>query len=273
MHKDILTINSIKAIIPDTMSIHFGGDFNSSVMIQIVFNFYPGSLSIVKSICFKSVQCIELVLYFGHMKDSILILLSFFLIVNQVSSQSTDRFIRVVGNSSHTFMADGLKAEISVSEVAGNDYKKTSPVPFEEVHSRFITELGNIGIPETALVRTDKNTPKANQAPFRNYTLNVNDKTKIQAVQDISLDGVRVSSVLYTFHPADAEIERQLTINAIEDAKRKAESISKEIEMRVGKILNIEDTSTGCCGEIKDSKESVTTVTYHVNVTFELKDK
>ena len=41
----------------------------------------------------------------------------------------------------------------------------------------------------------------------------------------------------------------------------------------VGKILNIEDTSTGCCGEIKDSKESVTTVTYHVNVTFELKDK
>ena len=221
----------------------------------------------------RSVQSIELDSYISHMKDSILMLLSFFLVFNQASSQSTDRFIRVVGNASHTFMADGLKAEISVSEVNGNEYKKVSPISFDDVHSRFITELSKIGVPETALIRTDKNTPKANQGPYRNYTLTINDKSKIQALQEMNLDGVRVNSTLYTYQPADAEIERQLTINAIEDAKRKAESISKEVRMRVGKILNIEDTSTGCCGEIKDSKESVTTVTYHVNVTFELKDK
>ncbi len=193
--------------------------------------------------------------------------------IHQASSQSTDRFIRIVGNASHTFEADGLILEISVSEVSGNEYKKISSMPFEEVHSHFITALSNIGIPETALVRTDKNTSKANQASFRNYSLTLNDKTKIRALQEISLNGVGVTSGLYTYQPVDQMIERELTINAIEDAKRKAESIGKEVGMRVGKILNIEDTSKGCCGEIKDSKESTTTVTHNVNVTFELKDK
>jgi uncharacterized protein YggE len=74
------------------------------------------------------------------------------LLLTQANSQSTDRFIRIVGNASHTFTADGRIFEISVSEVQANEYKKVSPMPFEEVHSRFITELSNMGIPENALL-------------------------------------------------------------------------------------------------------------------------
>mgnify|MGYP003596873550 CR=1 FL=1 len=206
------------------------------------------------------------------MKYAILILLSFSLPANPASSQSTDRFIRIVGNASHTFTADGRIFEISISEVAANDYKKVSAIPFEDVYSRFITELNTIGIPENALVRTDK-TSKVNQPSFRNYSLTLKDKAQILALQQVNLTGVVVNAGLYTYPPTDPIIESQLPIAAIEDAKRKAESISKEVGMRVGKILNIEDTSSGCCDQIKESKESVTIVTYQVNVTFELKDK
>ena len=103
--------------------------------------------------------------------------------------------------------------------------------------------------------------------------MTLKDKAQIQALQQINLTGVLVNAGLFTYPPADPIIESQLPIAAIEDAKRKAESISKEVGMRVGKILNIEDTSSGCCDQIKESKESVTTVAYQVNVTFELKDK
>jgi hypothetical protein len=118
-----------------------------------------------------------------------------------------------------------------------------------------------------------KITSMGNKSSYRNYTLTLNDKTKIQALQEVNLDGVGITSGQYTYQPADPLIGTQLPIDAIEDAKRKAESIGKEIGMQVGKILNIEETSTGCCGEIKDSRESTTTVTYRLNVTFELKDK
>ena len=207
------------------------------------------------------------------MKIYSLILLTIALIYNQASSQSTDRFIRIVGNASYDFIADGRIFDISVSEVIANEYKKQSPVPFEEVHSLFIAELNKIGIPESALVRNEKNTSKSSQASYRNYSLTLNDKAKIQAVQGLSLNGVIVNPGMYTYQQVDPALENQLPIDAIEDAKRKAESISKEVGMRVGKILNIEDTSAGCCGEIKDSKEPKTTVTYRLNVTFELKDK
>jgi uncharacterized protein YggE len=207
------------------------------------------------------------------MKNATLFVLGLLLMCNQASSQSTDRFIRIVGNASHTFEADGRIFEISVSEVTGNEYRKVSPMPFEEVYSLFISHLDKIGIPENALVRTDKSTSKAYSTSNRSYSLTLNDKAKIEALQQMLLNGVGVNAGLYTYPPADVMIESQLTTDAIDDAKRKADSISKEVGMRVGKILNIEDTSAGCCSQIKDSREPVTTVTYHVNVTFELKDK
>jgi hypothetical protein len=45
------------------------------------------------------------------------------------------------------------------------------------------------------------------------------------------------------------------------------------MSMKLGKILNIEDTSSGCCQEIEDSKNNKVSKTYKVNITFELLDK
>ena len=191
----------------------------------------------------------------------------------QIIAQSSDKFIRIVGNASHTFVADGLKADISVSEVVGNEYRKVNSIPLEEVNNRFLETLKTIGIPENLLTVADPITQRRDGVNMRKYTLICKDKSKVQALQAVVLDGVRVNSVLYTFMPVDPMVEKQMALEAIEDAKQKAESLCKDIQMRVGKMLNIEDTSGGCCSEMQDSIDPTTTKTYTVNVTYALKSK
>jgi uncharacterized protein YggE len=195
------------------------------------------------------------------------------LISSSAYTQTTDRFIRIVGSSSHEFNSDGIKVEFAISEVAANERKEIAHVPYEDVYAGFIDALQSLGIEEGQLTRKDFNVNKYGQTMVKNMTLSLNDIAKVQRIGEVVNEGVRISSMVYTYSNVAPAIESQLIIDAINDAKRKAANICKEIDMHLGKILNIEDTSTGCCGEIKDSQQPTTTKTYNVNVTFELKDR
>jgi uncharacterized protein YggE len=200
----------------------------------------------------------------------------FFLLIASAShcitGQSTERFIRIIGNAKHEFTATGIVATISISEQQANEHRQMAYVPFETVYSNYIAELSKLGIQEKQLMRSQKNMLKFS-ATSKEFTLLLPGTSKIEQLTAIRVPGVQITELKYTYANNNDDIEESLAKAAIEDARRKAESLCTTLNMRLGKILNIEDTSSGCCSTIEDSVLNKVAKEYKVNVTFELADK
>lgn len=197
-------------------------------------------------------------------------LLMFGLIAN---SQSIERFIRIVGNSSYMFISDAYKVEITVSEVGANEYKKTESITYEDAYKSLIAKLKDLNIDASKLIEDEFVLNSYNKALSRKFILELKKTDNIENIFELKSNGIELNSLLYSYNVIPTDIEQRMVLECIEDAKRKAKNICEEINMKLGKVLNIEDSTGGCCGSIKESKESKTLKNYSVLVTFELKDK
>lgn len=200
-------------------------------------------------------------------KTTVLLLFPLFLF-----SQSTERFIRIVGNANYEFEANAAKLIYKVSEIAANEKKGTKHSTFSDVYSDFRYKLDSLNIDSEKITRTDVNLGKYSNNISKTYELYINSISDLEKITSLKIDGVRLNSIKYVYDNIDPAIQENLMMLAIEDAKRKANNICSEIDMELGKILNIEDSSSGCCGDIKDSKEIKTKKKYGLYITFELKD-
>ncbi|HMT72255.1 MAG TPA: SIMPL domain-containing protein [Saprospiraceae bacterium] len=198
---------------------------------------------------------------------ALIILIPFFTV-----AQSTERFIRIVGSSKHEFVSNGVKLDLSISEITENTRLGTKPLSYDSVYLKFVSEIKKLNINESDLQTKNTNFSRSNNSFSKNFILITNDKNIPEKLANLKLEGVQITEIHYTYNNnLTPEIENML-LNAIDNAKRKASKIAQETGMKLGKILNIEDISGGCCGDIKDTKETKTTKSYDVNITFELKD-
>ncbi len=193
------------------------------------------------------------------------------LITLSVQAQSTEKFIRIIGNAKHEFNADGLKLTIKISETKESKYKETKAASFEENFNRFLDTLNSVGIKNDRLKLADINFSKYSRGLSKDYFLTLNNIDDLDKLSNKTFEGFSISKIMYTFNNIDKDIENKMAIQAIEDAKRKAKTLAAEINKKVGKILNIEDTSNGCCKTIDENKESKLLKKYTVKVTFQLK--
>ena len=188
-------------------------------------------------------------------------------------TQNTERFIRIIGNSKQTFLADGMVVNVTISEQQPNEHRQIKYKPFDVVYNEYIAELAKIGITSNQLVLSSKSMTKFSQTTTREYTLRLPSISQIEQLASISVIGAAITESKFTFSPPPADTEESLAKAAIEDARRKAKNLCAELNMKLGKILNIEDTSSGCCIEIEDANTNKVDKAYKVNVTFELADK
>ena len=186
-------------------------------------------------------------------------------------SQNDDEFIRIVGNSEFEFDFTEIKVQMNVTEIIPTRYNDSLSVSFEENFNALNTFLEELNLPENSLERIDYKIPKKGRALSKTYMLELYSLDDLERLMEYGNDGVSVSSVKFGYSGIDQSVEESLIMNAISDAKRKASRICKNLKMKLGKILSIEDTSSGCCKTIKDSKTKTTKIKYSVNVTFELK--
>ena len=205
------------------------------------------------------------------MKTSLLLFTFIISAMATLYGQSADRFIRIVGNASRTVIADEWHAEFTISEVKTSEYRPGTGMGFEDAHINFLYTMKDLGVPEDAVQEMDNTPTKYNAGQQITYQVALTDQEQIKALLSKPIPGVRVQNAKYAFAPMSEAEEKEMALEAIEDARRKAKSLAHNIDQKLGKLLNIEDTSTGCCGEIRDAKESSITRTYHVNVTFQLK--
>lgn len=205
------------------------------------------------------------------MKKTIQILFLTLIFSSIAHAQSTERFIRIIGNAKKEISADRAKVQFSISEQKANKYNKNSKdISYEEAYNSAITELSKIGIPESELelVIQGKNYSRGNS---KNYYV-ITDFVKLQDISNIQVDGLRVKDIKYLFDISDENLETELSLKAIKDAKRKAKAICDEINMKVGKILNIEVKESSYGTDKIENKKKDIIKSYRVAITFKLVD-
>lgn len=205
------------------------------------------------------------------MKKGILLVLFGFLFVS-LYSQSTDRFIRIIGNSEKVYESNITRVYFVLNEIAPNEYKKISYKSLDAVYADFLEMMTKIGFRENQIKQTNTEINKYNKTRTKSYYVDFTSQKQLDGFSAIQNEGFRVKDVRYLYANIDPNTESDLSLQAIQDAKRKAQRICDELGMKLGKILNIEDKSSGCCGNIDESKKSETTMKYKITITFELID-
>jgi uncharacterized protein YggE len=198
-----------------------------------------------------------------------------FLSANTTGAQSTDRFIRIVGNAKKEYKASSATVSLSVSEVQPNEYRNVRYKTEETVLQDLITALKKLGYTESDLTKDDAamfNSYGSYQNPrTTKYKLFVKNLSQLENL-DLIVEGVKFSEARYQFDAPGPEAEEAMALEAVKDAERKAKKLAADTNKKVGKILNIEDTSSGCCRTIAEGQQPKTAQNYRVNITFELLD-
>ena len=110
-----------------------------------------------------------------------------------------------------------------------------------------------------------------NNTSSKNFYIE-SDFNNLEKITNIVANGFRITDTKYLYGKIDDNLETELSLKAIQDAKRKAKTICNDIKMKVGKILNIEVKEGGFSSSTKENKESNTIKTYKVTITFKLID-
>lgn len=205
-------------------------------------------------------------------KSLISSVLLLFLFMN-IQAQSTERFIRVIGNAKHEFKSDLVRVTFFANEIKENTYRQVAAKDFKTVYAEYVKELDKLGIKEGDIKTTSRLNLSQNKVAGQEYYLDISEESKMADLMKIQVEGVRIANVKYLYQNVDPNIETKLSLQAIEDAKRRAQEICKSTGTTLGKILNIEDRSNGCCREIGTANSSKVERKYKVTVTYELQDK
>lgn len=208
------------------------------------------------------------------MKNTLKITLVIFMFTNSIIAQSTERFIRIIGNSSYEFKADTYRVYFNISEILPNNYNKEEYKSLESNVSESMEFLKKNGVKENQIFKNYKNKNAGNYNNVKNefYYMDITNKETLNKINSMKYAGFKIETIKFLYLNINPDIETNLGKEAITDAERKAKSITKEIGKKVGKILNIEDKSASCCSDFGETDQDSVTKKYTLNITFELLD-
>jgi len=206
------------------------------------------------------------------MKKSIQILILTLIFSTSIYAQSTERFIRIIGNAKKEIKASKAKVYFTISELKTTKYSKNKEdISYEDAYNEVVSKFANIGILEDNLKIAFKKRNNYNKSNSKNFYIE-SDFNNLEKITNISVEGFRITDTKYLYGKTDKNLETELSLKAIQDAKRKAKAICNDIDMKVGKILNIEVKEGDFSSRTKENKESNTIKTYRVTITFKLID-
>jgi|GEM_PF-6928825 len=186
------------------------------------------------------------------------------------AQEAVGRFIYVNGQAKKELTADGAVLRITISEQQPNEYARTGYVPFEAAYTNFLKELLTIGIHENQLEQNMSNIPRYNPTDSREYTLAIKDLVTVDKVLAIKVTGVQFTSLTYTFPVVDVNMETMLAKEAIQDARDRATLLAKDLNVKVGNVLEIQANQSLQRDYNMNANSKTTPVSYNVSVKFEI---
>ena len=206
------------------------------------------------------------------MKKTIQTLILTLIFSTSIYGQSTERFIRIIGNAKKEIKADKAKVYFTISESKATKYSKNKEdITYEDAYKEVVSKFTELGISEDDIKKAFIKRNSYNNTSSKNFYIE-SDFNNLEKITNIVANGFRITDTKYLYGKIDDNLETELSLKAIQDAKRKAKTICNDIKMKVGKILNIEVKEGGFSSSTKENKESNTIKTYKVTITFKLID-
>ena len=188
---------------------------------------------------------------------------------NSSIAQSTDKFIRIIGNAKEEVKADKAKIEFSINELKANSYNQTEDKDYKTVYKEVIGKFESNGFEESEIQQSISNISRGYNANSKQFVLET-DFQNLEKISSIDHPGFRVTNISYIYSDFDENLESELSLKAIEDAKRKASFLCEKIDKKLGEILNIEVKEGDFGSNIRENKEEQKLITYRVTITFQL---
>lgn len=189
-----------------------------------------------------------------------------------ISQEITDKYITILGQAKQQFESKGLELTIDVTEVKENEYQKIRGKSIEEGTNDLLATIANMGYGKKDLAEVFPPSNGYRNNKKTSYKLIVKNEDEAKRLYRMGLKGVSVSKYEYIYDNTTID-DFKLAKDALKDARRKAESLAKEVGMKVGKVLNIEDTSySGKNRSSRNDRNSKSTYIYKLQVTYSLED-
>ena len=201
-----------------------------------------------------------------------IILFTAFLLSFLISNaQSTEKFIRIIGNAKIDLKAEDAMVYFTIQEKPENSYNPQNGISLDTIHKNLIQAITDAGLNADGLEESYDNLNRYSRSKSQNFVYKTNI-SNLKKIYSINVEGANITKVSYLIPEIDTKIETQLSSDAIEDADRKAEALCKKIGQKRGKILNIEVKSNDLENRSKESVSPVETKNYRVSVTYKLED-
>lgn len=182
------------------------------------------------------------------MKKVIFILCSICLSTFALKAQNSVNKIEVVGEAEIEVAPDYFEYSINLQEYLKPDNEKVSIETLEKTLVKAVEELGfkkdRLTINSVNGMRNYNPTGKPNSfLESRNYVLRINSVNDINnLLPKLDKLGLSGTSMNKKSTQKKAEIEKELRIKAIQDAKQKASSIAESVGKKVGDIILIQES-------------------------------
>lgn len=190
--------------------------------------------------------------------------------VSFLSAQSTERYIRVIGNAAESV----VPASASIPVKIGKSMMRTKDTvifrTFEENRQLLLEGLIPLGISEESLVEVMPDKNRNSSTRERRYQLTLDPDVPLEKVVNLTQEDISFGSASFDYY-SNTELSQRLAIAAIQDAKRKAKVIAEASGLKAGKILNIEDKPLTIPPLRGQDAMDRRRVEHKVAVTFELK--
>jgi len=200
------------------------------------------------------------------MKKLILLTIAFITIATAtVKAQKDKSFIEVVGATTYKRIAEKYKVTIIISEDAlySNGSERIS-----ELKKMYLTKVKASGIDVSELKENEfqyLTTGYVKDGTVFNFeTKSKDDLIKILKIKSL---GVVIYNRYVTYNSIDTEV---LSKKAIDNAKQKADKISKNINKKVGTIIVVKDENVDEIREAIYEDSTQVPVNYKITVRFEL---
>ena len=192
--------------------------------------------------------------------------------VQVTSAQNMERFIKIVGNSEETINTKGIQLKITLQEIEGNEYQKVREKKLDEIKAELTAALPVIGLRSQDLEEIFPPQSNYGRHKTENYTINVKDKEQAKQLYELDIKGLKLNNINYVYDTQHKIDDFAMASAAIGDAQRKAEALAQIVGKKIGKVLNIVDTSYGTIKIPENVRYETYTYKYTVTITYELLD-
>ena len=206
------------------------------------------------------------------MKSSNLVVL-FVLMGSILFAQENENFIKIVGQASETIEANGIFAKFKIEEVERNEYQKIQSRQLEDVKADLLAHLDHLGYKLSDMTELLPNTSGYNQKLNENYSMIFKNIEDFKEFKQAPISGFSVTEVKYAFDNSIKIDDKKLAEKAITDARKKAESLAKHLNKKVGSVISIHDRSYSSFNIPTENRTDHYTIKYEVTISFELLSK